>query len=109
MVQDEHLGVGERGADPVCRFGAFHLGHPQVHEDNVRVEIAGELERLDAVGGCAYDFDVIGEPDEHRETLTHGALVVGDHHADHAGTSSSTRQPVSVGPACILPPARSSR
>ena len=99
--EHEHVRVGQRGADRACRLGAVHLGHAQVHEHDVGAQLAGEVDGFDAVRGGADDLDVVGEPDEHRESLADGALVVGDDDADHAGTSSSTRQPVSVGPACM--------
>jgi hypothetical protein len=95
--------------DLARRVGAVHLRHTQVHENDVGPEVARDLERFDAVGGCSDDLDVVGEPDEHRQPFAYSALVVGDHDTDHAGTSSSTRHPLSVGPACIRPPARSSR
>ena len=107
--EHEDMRFWQGRANRACRLGAFHLGHAEVHEDDVGAQLAGEGDGFDAVRGRAHDLDVVGEPDEHCESLADGPLVVGDEDADHAGTSSSTRQPVSVGPACMRPPARSSR
>ena len=50
------------------------------------------------------------QPEQHRQPVADDGLVVGDQDADgHAGTSISTRQPSAVGPADIVPPARSIR
>jgi hypothetical protein len=89
--------------------GVPEYGHAEIHEHDVWAQLVGERNGLNAVCCGADDFDVVGEPDEHRQAFADGALVVRDDDVDHPGTSSSTREPVSVGPACMWPPARSSR
>ena len=107
--EDEHLRLRERAADQARRVGALHLGHAQVHQYDVGLGVVCELHSLGAVAGRTDDLDVVNQADEHGEAVADYALVIGDDDPDHAGTSSSTRQPVSVGPACSVPPARSTR
>ncbi len=76
--EHEHVRFGQGRANRPCRLGAVQLGHAEVHEDDVGAQLAGELDGFDAVGGRADDLDVVGEPDEHGESLADGALVVGD-------------------------------
>ena len=108
--EDEDLRLGEGGADVACRLGAVHLGHAQVHEHDVGVRrrVRGRRPRCrrrrcrrprcPRSGRRAWPV---------RRGRRAGRRRSDD--ADHAGTSNSTRQPVSVGPACMVPPARSSR
>ncbi len=107
--EDEHLDVGEVGADAAGCFGAVEAWHAQVHEHDIGALTTRVLHCLDAVRRDAHDLDAVDQADEHRQPVAHHPLIVGDQHANHPGTSSSTRQPVSVAPARIVPPARSSR
>ena len=91
------------------RLRAVHLGHAQVHEHDVGPGVACEVDGLGAVGGGPDDLEVVDQADEHRQSVADDALVVGDDDTDHAGMSSSTRQPVWVGPACISTKPSSSR
>ena len=102
--QDEHIRLRTRCTEPLGGSRAVQLRHPQIHQDHVRRELADELDRLDAVPGLTDDFEVVDRPDDERKTFADGTLVVCDDDADHAGTSSSTRQPLSVGPARRSPP-----
>src|SRR6185369_17509327 len=56
-------------------------------------------------------LDIVQEPQHECQTLADHALVVGDEYADptHAGTSSSTRNPVPVCSAMSVPPSSSAR
>ena len=86
--------------DPAGRFEAVHLGHADVHEDDVGLLARDELDRLDAVGGLADDLDVVGRAQQHREAAAHERLIVGDRDPDRivtrrprTGSSATTRKP----------------
>ena len=68
------------------------------------------LYKRDTVSGGRDDLDVVEQAEQHRQSVADDRLVVCDQDADgHPGTSISTRQPSVVGPADIMPPARSIR
>ena len=70
---------------------------------------AGERDGLLAVGGGPDHLDAVEQAEQRAEALAHDALVVGEQHADHAGSHSSTQKPSSVGPASSRPPSSSAR
>ena len=65
-----------RGGDPV------HLGHVDVHQDDVREELGGHLQRLGA--GCSRSdhLDVLLEPEKLRQVVARLRDVVHDQDAD---------------------------
>jgi hypothetical protein len=76
------------------------------------VQIAGQGDRLVAVGGGADHLDVAEETEYHGQSFSDHLLVIGDEHADrcaHAGSSSSTRKPLQVFCAVSVPPSSSAR
>ena len=72
---------------------------------------AGALDRLDSVGRGGDDLDVVDQPEQHRQSVADDGLVVGDQdadgHAGHLDLDPPARR--RVGPADIVPPARSIR
>ena len=64
---------------------------------------SGALNGSDPVTRGPHHLNAVDETDEHRQSITHHSLIVGDEHADrrfvHAGTTTSTRHPCSIGPA----------
>ena len=85
------------------------MRHSEVHEDDVRVELLDERDRLVAIGGSADDLNVVHEPKHHRQPFADDAPAVGDYDGDHAGIHSSTRNPSSVRPESRWPPISSAR
>ncbi len=83
--------------------GTVHHRHPQVHQNNVRSMIGRQCHRLLAVTGKADDLDPFEASHDRGEALTNNALIVGDENSQ-AGTSATTFQPRSVGPASTRPP-----
>src|SRR5207245_1141579 len=80
------------------------------HEHDVGPLAAGAQHRLYPIGHDGDDLDVVDQAEQHGEPVADDRLIVGDQDADtHAGTSISTRHPASIGPAHIVPPARSIR
>ena len=69
----------------------------------------GERHGLLAVRRGTDELDAVEQPEQRAEALADHALVVGEHHADHAGSHSSTLNPSPVGPALSLPPSSSAR
>src|SRR6266516_7309609 len=95
--------------DPTCRFDTVELGHAEVHEHDVGLEGAGELDRLEAVPGFPHYFNVVLGPQDHAKASPHERLVVGEQDADHSavayGSRARTANPPTVRrPASKVPP-----
>ena len=93
-----------------------HLGHLDVHEHDVRIELLRELDRLGAVPRLADDLEVGLGLEDQAEARPHELLVVGQQHADcscraaSSGSLAWTRKPPSGrGPALSSPPNRPTR
>ena len=72
--------------DPLDGLDAVHLGHLDVHRDDVRFVVLNLLDRLLAVA-CAHD--AIPVVSEHvSDDGAHELRIVDDQHARHAGTTS---------------------
>ena len=88
-----------------CRLDAVEVRHAHVHEDDVGVELARELERLHAVGRFAHELEVGPLLEHHAEAAAHERLVVDDENAGHSGNLAATRKPpVFSGPVSSEPP-----
>jgi hypothetical protein len=64
-----------RGAEPV------DPGHAQVHQDDVRLELPCELDRLGAVACATDDLDALVRRQQYLERLGEEGLVIGDEDA----------------------------
>ena len=56
--------------------------HPDVHEHDVRLQLADERQRLGTVGCLPHRLEVGRGVDEHAKAAAHERLVVGDENAD---------------------------
>ncbi len=76
------MGAAQRGdgAD------AVHLGHAQVHEDDVDLQRGGAIDALAAVGGLAGDVDVRLGLERGTQTVTDDGVIVDDEETDHCGS-----------------------
>ena len=65
------------------RSNAVEDGHPDVHQDHVRLELPGQVDGLPAVPRLAHDLDLgaVGEVRPHELARLHG--IVCDQEADH--------------------------
>src|SRR4051812_10765226 len=91
--EHEHGGLGTLLEHAPGRLDAVDARHVEVHDDHVGLQLAGALDRLRPVGGGADELDVVDRRDEPAEALADHAVVVGEQHPDHAGTSISTVVP----------------
>ena len=66
------------GDDRRDRAEAVDARHAQVHQHHVRVEIAGERDRLAAVERSADDLDPLVGVEDQLERIDEQPLVVGD-------------------------------
>lgn len=89
---------------------AVEARHADVHQDDVRVEMCREADRLGAVARLAGDRQVVLALQQHAEAEALHGLVVDDEHAGHGEGSFGrwrwTRQPpggVGSGPASSVP------
>ncbi len=110
--EHEHLDVRVVFSEETGGLDAVAAGHAQVHQYDIWVLLGRQRQGLCAVGGQADDLDAFEQPQQSAESLADYALVVGEEHANglgHAGTHSSTRNPLPVGPAVRAPPSSSAR
>jgi hypothetical protein len=64
--------------DAASRLEPVQLRHPHVHQDDVRVRLSGDGDRLVAVSGLADDVDVRLELEDHAKPGPDHWLVVDD-------------------------------
>jgi hypothetical protein len=80
--QDEHLRAGGAAGQLADGVDARAARHPQVHQDDVGVEVGGPLHGLDAVGRLAQDAES-GRGLEHAaQTVPYDGMVVDDQQGD---------------------------
>src|SRR3990172_5978372 len=79
--EHEDFGLGQAAADLTRRLDAVEAGHDRVHEDDVGLDLLGDLDGLAAVGGLADDLEA-GLGLEHvAERLADDGGGVGDEDA----------------------------
>lgn len=81
---------GGRGRDPV------HLGHRQIHEDDVRFQAARHLYGLPAIGRLAEQLEVGVDAEERPQPLADHLMIVGDEQTDGHGSPRFQAQVGSV-------------
>jgi hypothetical protein len=75
---------------------AVELGHPDVHQHQVRRELARALQRRAPVGGFADHLEVGLRVEDHPQAAAHERLIVGDQDPDglgHACTCAASLSP----------------
>ena len=85
--EDEHARVRNPLDDLLGRLDAVHLGHPQVHDDDVRPTPLRQRDRGLAVGCLADDADVRRAEEREPEAFAHDLVVVRDQDGDLAVVS----------------------
>src|SRR6185437_14869737 len=78
------------------RLDPVDARHPDVHQDDVGLEAARELDRFEPVAGLAYDGQIGLTREDHPEPGPHELLVVGNQDANaHAswGRRARTTKP----------------
>src|SRR3954452_7523462 len=92
------------------------LGHPDVQQAHIGLQLPGQRYRLPTVARLGHDLDVGLSIQDHAQPGADELLVVGDEHADGhragraRGSTASTPQPWSgPGPASRVPPRSAAR
>jgi hypothetical protein len=123
---DPHFGLLPvsplRGQDPPGRLEPVHLGHPDIHQHDVRPVLQRGRDRLPAVRGLGHHRDARGAQDQPEAAPDQRLVIRDDHprrriagravraHTDSSGMMARTRQPPpGRGPASSSPPYRPSR
>ena len=75
---------------------AVHHGHDEVHQDDIRLQLAGHVDGLLAVGGLPNDLQVLVVFEEHAESLAHDFMVIGKQDADGHVDSGRARLVMAV-------------
>jgi hypothetical protein len=74
--------VGQELLDLLGGLDPGALGHADVHQDHVRHQLLGLLDRLDAVGGLSDYLDVRLVLEDHLQAAPEQRVVVADHYAE---------------------------
>ena len=82
--QHEHPHARVVGDDALGCLDAVHLGHRQIHQHDVRLQLGHEVERLQPVGGHADQLDVVGGGQQLLEAIAHDDVVVDHRKPDHS-------------------------
>ncbi len=69
--------MGHRGLDVLAGLDAVTPWHAHVHQDQVRVEVAGLDKHLEAIVGLAHDLEVGLGIEDVREALAKELMVIG--------------------------------
>src|SRR5581483_10035303 len=113
--ENEDARARSRCVEPAGCVDAVELGHADVHDDDVGVELTGEAQRFASVGGFADDLDVALQFEDEPEALPYEGLVVGEQDARHRGggvrgiRAWRRKPPRVMGPASSSPPSRFTR
>ena len=81
--QGQDFGIRERSPDLLRRGDAVHSGHQQVHQHDIRLELARQANSLRPVGRLSHDFQIGIQRQEHPQALADHAVVVGDQNPGH--------------------------
>jgi hypothetical protein len=115
-IGGEHDDLGPRilGPHPPGRLDTVTPGHPQIHQQYIRIVFTDQPQRIEPVRGDTGHLDAGQQAQQRGQALPHHGLVIGQHDAQrvvrrHAGTTSRTRHPSSVGPVHSSPPTSSAR
>ena len=73
--------AGTCGLQPAGRLDPVHLGHADIHQDDVGHQPNGHLDRLGAGAGLADHLEVLARQQEYQG-LSEPIVVVDDEHAD---------------------------
>ncbi len=99
-------------AEAAGGLDAVAVRHPEVHQHDIWPQPDRQRDCLVAVGCRAHHLYPGEQPEQGAKSLADHALVICHQDADgrvHAGTHSSTRNPLPVGPAVSVPPSSSAR
>src|SRR3972149_7022904 len=79
--EHEDFGLGQAAADLTRRLDAVEAGHDRVHEDDVGLDLLGDLDGLAAVGGLADDLEAGLGLEHGAQRLAGDGGVVGEEDA----------------------------
>jgi hypothetical protein len=94
-AEDQHVRVGALLGDARGRLDPVDPGHAHVHQHDVGLRRAHQLDGLLAVRGRAHELGDVGVGDRVAQPVTEHGMVVDDENADHGGRGrvASTRVP----------------
>jgi len=78
----DHGAMRSAAGDQPGRLNAIQVGHVDVHQDDVRLELGGASNRLVTARGGADQVHIGLSLDEHRQRLADGDAVVNREHSD---------------------------
>ena len=68
---------------------AIDQGHGHIHDDHIRLQPAGQIHRLAAVGRFADDLDRVLLAQQRDQALSHDLMIIGQQHSQSAAVSSA--------------------
>src|SRR5690606_9582030 len=91
------LRAGRGVLDGGARLDPAAARHPDVHQDDVRQQVAGHLDGLVPVAALADHLDVVLALEDHLQTSAEQRMVVDDEHADRIRTGRRRGLPAGGG------------
>ena len=76
--EDEHLGLWKQALELAGGIEAIQVRHPDIHDDDVGLELFGLCDGFTAGGGLAADFPTGMDLDEVAETASDDFVIVGE-------------------------------
>jgi hypothetical protein len=83
LGDEDDFGVGNRAANQARSVQPIHVGHGDVHEDNVGAKLFGFFDALEAVSGFADDLEIRARAEQCSDTAADKFVVVNDQDSDH--------------------------
>ena len=83
--EDDDTRLRKLGADLAARLDTRAVGQADIHDDDVRLELARHLERLGDAAGLGHDLEAFPPIEQGDETLADDLVVVDDEKAQGTG------------------------
>jgi hypothetical protein len=78
---DEDTDIRTLFEDLACRCDSADVRHLQIHQDQIRSELRGQLYRLGAIGGVPYNLEVGHACQDRAHAFANQRMVVSDQYA----------------------------
>ena len=78
LAENEHFGIRKRGTNKVSGFQTVQLGHADIHDDDIRIQLSSLFHRILSVNRFATHFVVRVAQDEGANAPANDFVVIND-------------------------------